>query len=96
MINKHEMKYNWIKSNKNERCVTVAMIEIIEKRTLILSVKIQVYKKKKQILDNKTNKRKIYIYISLNNNKSTINLHGKLEFFLVPTTGRHIDVETLD
>ena len=63
MINKHEMKYNWIKSNKNERCVTVAMIEIIEKRALILSVKIQVYKKKKQILDNKTNKRKIYIYI---------------------------------
>ena len=63
MINKHEMKYNWIKSNKNERCVIVAMIEIIEKRALILSVKIQVYKKKKQILDNKINKRKTYIYI---------------------------------
>ena len=63
MINKHEMKYNWIKSSKNERWVTVTMIEIIEKRALILSVKIQVHKKKKQILDNKTNKREIYIYI---------------------------------
>ena len=50
--------------------------------------------KGKQILHNKTNKRKIYNK-SLNNNKNTINLLGKLESFLVPITGRHIDVETL-
>ena len=50
--------------------------------------------KGKQTLHNKTNKRKIYNK-SLNNNKNTINLLGKLESFLVPITGRHIDVETL-
>ena len=76
------MKYNWIKTIKNERCVTVAMVGIIE----ILSVKIQVDKKEKQILDNKANKRKIYNK-SLNNNKNTVNLLGKLEFFLVPIMG---------
>ena len=70
------------------------MVEIIEKRTLILSVKIQVDNKEKQILDNKTNKHKIYTKY-LNNNKSTINLLGKLEFFLVPITGRYINVEML-
>ena len=70
------------------------MVEIIGGRALILSVKIQVNKKEKQILDNKTNERKIYTK-SLKNNKNTINLLGKLEFFLVPITGRHIDVETL-
>ena len=74
----------------------IAMVEIIEKRALSLSVKIQVDKKEKQILDYKTNKRNIYIYIiSLNNNKNIIKLLWKLEFFLVPITGRHIDVETL-
>ena len=80
------MKYNWIKTIKNERCVTVAMVGIIEKRAFILSVKIQVDKKEKQILDNKANKRKIYNK-SLNNNKNTVNLLGKLEFFLVPIMG---------
>ena len=61
------------------------MVEIIEKR---------VFKIEKQILDNKTDKRKIYTK-SLNNNKNTINLLVKLEFFLVPITGRHMYVETL-
>ena len=82
------MKYNWIKS------ITVAMVELIEKRTLILSVTIQVGKKEKQMLDNNTNKRKIY-NMSLNNNKSTISLLGKLEFIFVAITGQHINVETL-
>ena len=54
----------------------------------------QVNKKRKQILDNKTNERKIYTK-SLKNNKNTINLLGKLEFFLVLITGRHMDIETL-
>ena len=67
---------------KNERCVTV---ELIEKRALILSVTTQVNKKEKQMLDNNTNKRRIY--------KRTVSL--LLEFFLVPTKIRHIDVETL-
>ena len=80
------MKYNWIKTIKYERCVTVVMVGIIEKRAFILSVKIQVDKKEKQILDNKANKRKIYNK-SLNNNKNTVNLLGKLEFFLVPIMG---------
>ena len=62
------------------------MVGIIEKRAFILSVKIQVDKKEKQILDNKANKRKIYNK-SLNNNKNTVNLLGKLEFFLVPIMG---------
>ena len=70
------------------------MVEIIEKRALILSVKIQINKKEKQILDNKTNEHKIYTK-SLKNNKNTINLLGKLEFFLAPITGGHVDVETL-
>ena len=70
------------------------MVKMIKKGVLILSVKIQVNKKEKQILDNKPNERKIYTK-SLKNNKNTINLLGKLEFFLVPITGRHIDVETL-
>ena len=61
------------------------MVEIIEKRA---------FKIEKQILDNKTDKRKIYTN-SLNNNKNTINLLVKLEFFLVPITGRHMYVETL-
>ena len=87
------MKYNWIKTIKNERCVTIAIVQIIEKRALILSVKIQV-DKKKQILDNKTNKRKIYSK-SLNNNKNTVNLLGKLQFFFVPIMGQHIDIERL-
>ena len=43
------MKYNWIKTIKNERCVTIAIVQIIEKRALILSVKIQVDKKKTNI-----------------------------------------------
>ena len=62
------------------------MVELIEKRTLILSVTIQVGKKEKQMLDNNTNKRKIY-NMSLNNNKSTISLLGKLEFIFVAITG---------
>ena len=70
------------------------MVKMIKKGVLILSVKIQVNKKEKQILDNKTNERKIYTKF-LKNNKNTINLLGKLEFFLAPITGRHIDVETL-
>ena len=45
---------------KNERCVTVAMVELIAKRALVLSVTIQVDKKGKQMLDSNTNKRKIY------------------------------------
>ena len=45
------MKYNWIKSHKNERCVTVAIVKIIEKMALILSIKVQVDKKEKQILN---------------------------------------------
>ena len=61
------------------------MVEIIEKRA---------FKIEKQILDNKTDKRKIYTK-SLTNNKNTINLLVKLEFFLVPITGRHMYVETL-
>ena len=36
------------------------MVELIEKRALVLSVTIQVDKKEKQMLDNNTNKRKIY------------------------------------
>ena len=36
------------------------MAELIEKRALILSVKIQVDKKGKQVLNNKTNKGKMY------------------------------------
>ena len=63
------------------------MVELIEKRTLILSVTIQVGKKEKQMLDNNTNKRKIY-NMSLNNNKSTISLLGKLEFIFVAITGQ--------
>ena len=70
------------------------MVEIIEKRALILSVKIQINKKKKQILDNKTNERKIYTK-SLKNNKNTVNLLGKLEFFLISITERHNDVKAL-
>ena len=54
----------------------------------------QVNKKGKQILDNKTNERKVYTK-SLKNNKNTINLLGKLEFFIVLITGRHMDIETL-
>ena len=72
------------------------MVELIEKRALILSVTIQVDKKEKQMLDNdnNTNKRKIYNK-SLNNNKNTISLLGKLEFILVPTKERLINVGTL-
>ena len=70
------------------------MVELIEKRALILSVTIQVDKKEKQMLDNNTNKRKIYNK-SLNNNKNTISLFGKLEFILVPTKERHINGGTL-
>ena len=44
---------------KNEQCEAVAMIEIIEKKALILFFKIQVEEKEKQILDNKLNKHKI-------------------------------------
>ena len=69
------------------------MVEITEKRALILSVKIQVDNKEKQILDNETSNRKLYM--SLNNNKSAINLLGKLGFFLVLIEGRHINAETL-
>ena len=65
------------------------MVELIEKRAVTIQVDI----KGKQILHNETNKRKIYNK-SLNNN-NTINLLRKLESFLVPITGRHIDVETL-
>ena len=72
------------------------VVELIEKRALILSVTIQVDKKEKQMLDNdnNTNKRKIYNK-SLNNNKNTISLLGKLEFILAPTKERHINVGTL-
>ena len=70
------------------------MVELIEKRALILSVTIQVDRKKKQMPDNNTNKRKLYNK-TLNNSKNTISLLGKLEFFLVPITGRHINAETL-
>ena len=70
------------------------MVELIEKRALILSVTILSNKIEKQMLDNNTNKRKIYNK-SLNNNENTISLLGKLEIILVPITGRHIDVETL-
>ena len=70
------------------------MVELIEKRALILSVTILSNKIEKQMLDNNTNKRKIYNK-SLNNNENTISLLGKLETILVPITGRHIDVETL-
>ena len=69
------------------------MVELIEKRVLIFSIIIQV-DKKKQVLDSITNKCKIY-NTTLNNNKNTISLVGKLEFFLIPITGQHIDVETL-
>ena len=69
------------------------MVELIEKRVLIFSIIIQV-DKKKQVLDSITNKCKIYNK-TLNNNKNTISLVGKLEFFLIPITGQHIDVETL-
>ena len=72
------MKYK--RAIKNEQCVPVAMVKIIEKRALIL--------------EYKTNNRKTYTK-SLNNNKNTINLPGKLEFFLVPIKGWHIDVEML-
>ena len=70
------------------------MVELIEKRALILSVTILSNQIEKQMLDNNTNKRKIYNK-SLNNNENTISLLGKLEIILVPITGRHIDVETL-
>ena len=70
------------------------MVELIEKRALILSATILSNKIEKQMLDNSTNKRKIYNK-SLNNNENTISLLGKLEIILVPITGRHIDVETL-
>ena len=70
------------------------MVELIEKRALILSVTILSNKIEKQMLDNNTNKPKIYNK-SLNNNENTISLLGKLEIILVPITGRHIDVETL-
>ena len=70
------------------------MVEIIEKRALNLSVTIQVDKKEKPMLANKTNKRKTCTK-SLNNNKNAINLLSKLKFLLVPITGRHIYVETL-
>ena len=70
------------------------MVELIEKRALILSATILSNKIEKQMLDNNTNKRKIYNK-SLNNNENTISLLGKLEIILVPITGRHIDVETL-
>ena len=70
------------------------MVELIEKRALILSVTILSNKIEKQMLDNNTDKRKIYNK-SLNNNENTISLLGKLEIILVPITGRHIDVETL-
>ena len=70
------------------------MVELIEKRALILSVTILSNKIEKQMLDNNTDKRKIYNK-SLNNNENTISLLGKLETILVPITGRHIDVETL-
>ena len=53
------MECKWIKNNKNEWCLTLAMVELIEKRALILSVTFQVDKKEKQTLDNNTNKRKI-------------------------------------
>ena len=75
MVNMN-MKYNWIKSDKKKkRCVTVAMVDLIKKRALVLSVTIQVDKKEKQMLDSNTNKRKIYNK-SLNNNKNTISLIG--------------------
>ena len=61
------MKCNWSRAIKNKRCVTVGMVELIEKRVFILSVKIQVDKKGKQALDNKTNKGKMYNK-SLNDN----------------------------
>ena len=70
------------------------MVELIEKRTLILSVTIQVGKKEKQMLDNNTNKCKIYNK-SLNNNKNTISFLGKFEFIFVTITGRHINAEAL-
>ena len=70
------------------------MVELIEKRALILSVTILSNKIEKQMLDNNTDKRKIYNK-PLNNNENTISLLGKLEIILVPITGRHIDVETL-
>ena len=70
------------------------MVELIEKRALILSVTIEVDKKETQMLDNNTNKRKI-CNKTLNNDKNTISLLGKLKFFLVRNTGRHIEVETL-
>ena len=76
---------------KKERCEAVAMIEIIEKRALVLFFKIQVEEKEKQILDNKLNKYKI-LTKSLNNDKNTLNLLQKLELFLVPIKGRNTNV----
>ena len=70
------------------------MVDLIKKRALVLSVTIQVDKKEKQMLDSNTNKRKIYNK-SLNNNKNTISLLGKLEFIHVTITGQCIAVETL-
>ena len=94
MVNMN-MKYNWIKSDKKkQRCVTVAMVDLIKKRALVLSITIQVDKKEKQMLDSNTNKRKIYNK-SLNNNENTISLLGKLEFIHVTITGQCITVETL-
>ena len=69
------------------------MAELTEKRVLIFSITIQV-DKKKQVLDSIKNKCKIYNK-TLNNNKNTISLVGKLEFFLSLITGQHIDVEAL-
>ena len=50
------------------------MVELIEKRVSILSITIQI-DKKKQMLDNNTNKRKVYNK-TLNNNKIMISLLG--------------------
>ena len=69
------------------------MAELTEKRVLIFSITIQV-DKKKQVLDSIKNKCKIYNK-TLNNNKNTISLVEKLEFFLILITGQHIDVEAL-
>ena len=69
------------------------MAELTEKRVLIFFITIQV-DKKKQVLDSIKNKCKIYNK-TLNNNKNTISLVGKLEFFLILITGQHIDVEAL-
>ena len=51
------------------------MVELIEKRVTILSITIQIDKKEKQMLDNNTNKRKVYNK-TLNNNKIMISLLG--------------------